>query len=61
MAAVVVFCTTYALILPAVTQERAVAQDPGVSVSGITISKITTVKDRLIVTTKPEMIQVKEI
>lgn len=41
LAAVVVFCTTYALILPAVTQERAVAQDPGVSVSGITISGIT--------------------
>lgn len=41
LAAVVVFCTTYALILPAVTQERAVAQDPGVSVSGITISEIT--------------------
>ena len=41
LAAVVVFCTTYALILPAVTQERAVAQDSGVSVRGITISKIT--------------------
>ena len=41
LAAVVVFCTTYALIIPAVTQERAVAQDGGVSVIGITISKIT--------------------
>ena len=41
LAAVVVFCTTYALILPAVTQERAVAQDSGVSVSNITIGKIT--------------------
>ena len=41
LAAVVVFCTTYALILPAVTQERAVAQDTGVSVSNITIGKIT--------------------
>lgn len=41
LAAVVVFCTTYALILPAVTQERTITQDSGVKVSGITISKIT--------------------
>ncbi len=41
LAAVVVFCTTYALILPAVTQERTVAQDTGVSVGGITIDGIT--------------------
>lgn len=41
LAAVVVFCTTYALILPAVTQERTVAQDTEVSVNDITISGIT--------------------
>lgn len=41
LAAVVVFCTTYALILPAVTQERTVTQDTGVSVDGITINGIT--------------------
>ena len=38
---VVVFCTTYALILPAVTQERTVTQDSKVKVSNVTIVKIT--------------------